>query len=149
MHGQPKNKYRGRDERGARDLGRQQRHQTKNLALEGRTRCLNRVEMVSKGSLTPGRVVQARVEFQDGTGDKVRPVLVLGCIGNRVIVRVFTTSEKHARRSGGGDRTVLNGRRCWLANDAIELDRSQILTVLDVQLDELAGVTANSFITVA
>lgn len=149
MHGQVKHKYRGREEREARDLGRRQRHPSMAGRVQGRTARLNRVDGVSRRALTAGTVCQARVLYRDVVGEKIRPVLVLGCEGDRVVVRVFTTSENQVRRCGGGHEVWLNGRRSWLATEAIELDRSAMVEVLEERFDELVEAEASAFTTVA
>ena len=136
MHGQvKKNKQ-------AKDLGRQQRHRTENRSVERLVAGLNGVHEVSKRSLTPGTVVQARVPYQESNESKVRPALVLDCRGDVVVLRPISTKESFTRRHGGGDEVVLNGQRCWVVNEAIELDRMEILQVTAQRYDELAFATA-------
>lgn len=137
MHGQVrKNKAK------ARDLGRAQRHQRTDNNADRLVDQLNHVHPVSKRSLTPGTVVQARVPYQERDEDKVRPALVLGCRGDCVVLRVFTSKPWNAKRHGGGVEVFHNGRRSWVVNDAIELDRGDILQVTAQRYDELAFATA-------
>ena len=137
MHGQvKKNKTR------ARDLGRQQRHRYENDAAERIVAGLNGVRLVSRRSLTPGTVVQARVPYRETDESKVRPALVLGCRGDVVVLRVFTSKERNAQRRGGGVEVYHNGLRCWVVNEAIELDRRDIVQVTAQRYDELAFATA-------
>ena len=137
MHGQVK-----KNKKRARDLGRQQRHHYENDGVQRLVEQLNGVRLVSRRALTPGTVVQARVPYQERDEDKVRPALVLGCVGDRVVLRVFTSKEWNARRHGGGTEVFHNGRRSWVVNDAIELDRNEILQVTSQRYDELAFATA-------
>lgn len=137
MHGQVK-----KNKSKARDLGRTQRHQRRDRAADQLVEQLNHVHPVSKRSLTPGTVVEARVPYRERDEDKVRPALVVGCTGNRVVLRVLTTKPWHAERHGGGVEVFHNGRRSWIVNERIELDRSQILGLSSQRYDELAFATA-------
>ena len=87
-------------------------------------------------------VVQARVPYREGDESKVRPALVLGCHGDVVVLRVFTSKERNAQRRGGGVEVYHNGLRCWVVNEAIELDRRDIVQVTAQRYDELAFATA-------
>jgi hypothetical protein len=136
MHGQV------RKSKNARDLGRKQRHRRVNPYAEQLVERLNGVHPVSRRSLTPGTVVQARVPYQESDESKVRPALVLECRGDVVMLRIFTSKEHNARRHGGGVEVFHNGLRCWVVNDSIELDRMEIIQVTANRYDELAFATA-------
>ena len=125
----------------ARDRGRSQRHREDHHEAERMVHALTHVEPVSRRSLTPGTVVQARVPFTDRNEDKVRPVLVVGCTGERVVVRQITTKPNHVQRLGGGEVVDVNNRKSWLVNNAIELDRGCILSVTSSRLDAAAFCT--------
>jgi hypothetical protein len=136
MHGQVKKNKK------ARDLGRTQRHRIENGFAQRLVGALNGVHPVSRRSLTPGTVVEARVPYYERDGSKVRPALVIGCRGDVVVLRVFTSKEWNARRHGGGVEVFHNGLRSWVVNHAIELDRMDILQVTAKRYDELAFATA-------
>lgn len=137
MHGQVKH-----SKTKARDLGRAQRHQRNDDFADRLVDQLNHVHRVSWRALTPGTVVQARVPYQERDEDKVRPALVLGCRGDCVVLRVFTSKPWNATRHGGGVEVLHNGRRTWVVNDSIELDRADILQITAQRYDELAFATA-------
>ena len=137
MHGQLKKR-----KTRARDLGRQQRHRYENDAAERIVAGLNGVRLVSRRSLTPGTVVQARVPYRETDESKVRPAVVIDCRGDVVVLRAFTSKEWNARRHGGGVEVYHNGMKCWLVNEPIELDRAEILQVTAQRYDELAFATA-------
>jgi hypothetical protein len=137
MHGQVK-----KNKKHPRDLGRRQRHHEDRREVERLVESLNHVRLVAWRALTPGTVVQAQVPYTDGERHKVRPALVLGHSGEQVSVRPITTKAGYARRRGGGVEVWLNGRRCWVVNETIELDRNQIVQVTAHRYDELAFATA-------
>lgn len=137
MHGQVK-----KNKTHARDLGRRQRHQRLDDRADRLVDQLNHVHQVSRRALTPGTVVQVRVPYQERDEDKVRPALVLECRGDCVVLRVFTSKPWNAKRHGGGDEVFHNGRRTWVVNDAIEIDRANILQVTAQRYDALAFATA-------
>ena len=136
MHGRVK-----KHKQHARDLGRNQRHRHDHRSAQRLVENLNGVHPVALRALTPGTVVQARVPYEERNNDKVRPALVVSNSGNRVTVRVFTTKEWNAQRHGGGVEIVHNGRRSWVVNSTIELDRADILQITSQRYDELAFAT--------
>lgn len=136
MHGQVK-----KHKKQARDLGRRQRHQRDNDATQRLIENLNGVRIPAWSALSPGTVVQARVPFRERNDSKVRPALVTGRCGQRVVLRILTTKEHHALRYGGGEEVYLNGRRSWIAIDEIMLERVDIVGIMSERYDEHAFAT--------
>ena len=92
------------------------------------------VRPVAMNRLRPGVVVWAHVTFRDGTGEKARPVVVVGTRGREVVVRPITSSPRRLewpdRYTELADLAPAGATRpCAVAADPIVLDRIEVIGV--------------------
>lgn len=106
--------------------GRCRSGRTRSQAALGPLALPSNARPVPRNVLTPGAVCWARVEYADGSGAKVRPVVVLAANRFEVTVLPVTTRPGPARRrildlAAAGLRS--SG---WIRGDQLTLDRTNL-----------------------
>lgn len=94
---------------------------------EANCRRLRDPRAVPTRQLVPGTIALARVPFAEGTGEKVRPVLVVSV--SRATVRCVPITTKRNRASAI-EVEIGSGRRSWARSMVVSIDRVALLTVM-------------------
>lgn len=94
-----------------------------------------RIEAPAATQLTPGRVVRARIPYEDAADYKVRPAVVLARRGSELVVLPVTSSRSRHRQSGGclelSDLEVAGlGRECAIVLRSKRVPTSDVIGFL-------------------
>lgn len=81
---------------------------------------------VPAAHLRTGQLVRARIPYADGTGEKVRPGVVIGCDGRSV--RVVPVTTKRHRSKIAVEIDAGTGRRSWALPAIVTIDRIDVVS---------------------
>jgi len=111
---------------------------------------LSTVKPVALNRLQPGVVVWAHIAFEDGTGEKTRPAVVVRAGSREVVVRAVTSAVSRFRfphlHIELADLTAAGVTRpCAVKTTEVEVDRIDILHVVgELSDDDRAAVFASA-----